>query len=727
MKHQYNVNGMHCAGCAARVEKATQAVPGVKKASVNLLAHCMTVDFGGGDGDDAAIINAVDGLGFKCTLMQNMTSPPTSEASEIRRRLLPSLVLWCVIFALMLWRMLHGVSGTLLPYYGLMELLLSALIIYINRCIFTRGFAHAFRSPDMDTLVALASTASFLLSCHTLLMLFLREGYKPHFYFESSAMILVIVTFGKYLESKAKGRAGAALDKLRELAPDHVTVFKDGTEHEQATADVRPGDIIVVKPGGRIPLDGVVTQGESSIDESPLTGESMPRDIAPDAKVFAGSMNLTGAFRFKATGVGQDTLLAGIIRLVSETALKKSGAVRLADAIAARFVPIVVTAAIITIVVWLLRGSGAEAACSYGISVLVVSCPCALGLATPVAVTVAMAKAAHAGILFKSGEAIERLRGVTTIYLDKTGTVTAGRPGVSHILPASGITENELLSAAASLEASSEHPIAKAILDEADKRALAFKHADAFKSETGRGISGTADGIVLLLGTRTFLEASGVTALNDTLNAEAAQFAQHGETVLWAARDGKCIGLISVQDTILPDSGAAIDAMKAMGLSLVMLSGDNPRTADSVAATLGITAKGGLLPADKEAAIREAQQSGQHVAMVGDGINDAPALTAADCGIAVGAGTDIAIECADIVVMGRGLAPVARAVRLARRAIRNIRENLFWAFCYNVLMIPIAAGCLASAGIVMNPMLCAAAMSMSSICVVSNALRLTRD
>ena len=745
MEKQYDVLGMHCAGCAARVEKKVSAVPGVTSAKVNLVAHLLTIKAEDSASLDDAILQAVTSAGFKCSpikaekVAESTTEKSLTEEQEVKGRLLPSLVWWLLIVALMLLKMHVHPTGSATVFnvtIGLLQMLMTLVVFAINRRVFTNGFRHLFQEPDMDSLIALASTASIILSGITIVLLALDKTTSSHFYFESAAMILVIVNFGKFLEAKAKKRAGDALEKLRDLAPKTVLKIVGGQEVETPAQEIRPGDLIAVRPGSRIPLDGVVTEGFSSIDESSLTGESMPRDVMPDAKVFAGTMNLTGAFRFKAEQVGQETLLAGIIKLVASSSVSRSKAVRLADAIAARFVPIVSLIALITLIVHLLLGHSLVESLGYAITVLVISCPCALGLATPVAVTVSMGRSAKNGILFKGGEALEKLCKINTVFLDKTGTLTTGKPAVTDILPYDGSTQTELLALAAALESSSEHPIAQCIRKAADEKGLSIETATAFKSIPGKGITATINDTQYLAGTADLTrEYAPNLDVKEALH-KAEELQKQGKTILFiaalkhgssCAESEKLAGLISVRDSAAPTSKAAIEALHGLGLGVAMLSGDSQNTANAIALELGITdIKAGLLPADKATAITEAKQTGRLVAMVGDGINDAPALAAADLGIAVGTGTDIAMECADIVIMRNDINCVASAIRIAKATVRIIRQNLFWAFFYNVLAIPIAAGCLAPIGITLNPVIAAGAMSMSSLCVVSNALRLMK-
>lgn len=730
MERQYTVTGMHCSGCASRVERKALAVPGVKSAKVNLVARCLTVHFSG-DADDEGIIKGVTAAGFQCEPMaqENPSGKETlSEQAQVRRRLIPSFFIWLAIAALMLLKMMRPeISGA---WIGSAQLLLTLGVFWVNRQIFVNGFKRLLDGPDMDTLVAIGSAASFLLSLATLVLMLAGRLAHAHFYFESASMILVIVTFGKYLEAGAKAKAGQALEKLKSLAPDRVLCLVDGVEREIPASQVQAGQTVVVRPGTRIPFDGLVTSGASSVDESTLTGESLPRDVEAGAKVFAGTMNLTGRFTFEATGVGQDTLLAGIIRIVSESSLSRSRSVRLADAIAARFVPLVMGIAALTFGVWMLCGGGVSASLSMAISVLVVSCPCALGLATPVAVTIAMGRAARSGIVFKSGDALEKLCTVGTVCLDKTGTVTTGRLQVTDVVPADGVTVERLLFLAASAESGSEHPIARAVVSEAEKRSLVLAEPEGFVSTTGRGVCAIVEGRRICAGNGKFVST--------TEGVDAEPILKVGKSVLFVteeAQEGsnagecqgpRCIGMIALRDQVGENNREGAAQMKSLGLELVLLTGDNEACARAIADECGIgQVRASLLPAEKADFVKGLKESGHRCAMVGDGINDAPALASADVGIAVGTGTDIAVECADIVMMKPALCDVAEAVRLSRATVRNVRQNLFWAFFYNLLLIPVAAGVLVPFfGFSLNPMVAAGAMSLSSICVVCNALRL---
>ena len=716
----YDVQGMHCSGCASRVEKKVSAVAGVASAKVNLVAHSLTVT---GDANPEEIVKAVVSAGFKCAPMGTPETENANEKSsgdnELLHRMVPSIAIWAVIFILMLMKMIYGLTSPAIP---LIQLLLTLVVFVINHTLFINGFRRLFSMPDMDTLIALGCTASFILSVWTLF--FKVQG---HFYFESAAMILAIVSFGKFLESKAKKRAGKAIDKLRELVPQTVIKVVDGKETETAVADIAVGDIVLVKPGTRIPLDGVIIEGSSDIDESTITGESNPRPATVGAKVFTGTMNLTGAFKFKVTQTGQDTLLAGIIRIVSSTAISKSKAVRLADKLAARFVPIVAIAAIITLLVHTLLGHGSISSLSFAISVLVVSCPCALGLATPVAVTIAMGRAAKCGLLFKSGDALENLHNASTVFFDKTGTLTTGKPEVTDIVP-SGSDDSSLLELLASLEASSEHPIAKAIMAESKRRGIIASSAVSdFLSVTGRGVSALIDNAKCLAGNLKFMEENNV-SVSEELKAKAQILQTEGKTLLYASMGNTCKGIIAVRDSIPQSSREAVIELNRRGITPVMLTGDETTTANAIASELAITnVHSRLLPSDKAELVKAAKTPNGITVMVGDGINDAPALSAADIGIAMGTGTDIAIDCADVVIMRHDAKSIISAIDISGATVKNIRQNLFWAFIYNIIMIPVAAGALSNFGITLNPMLAAVAMSLSSLCVVTNAMRLLTD
>lgn len=720
---RYEITGMHCAGCAAAIEHKIGGLPGVSGASVNLMARTLTVELHDEVGDEV-ILAAVRSLGFdgrKLGQGGENKGMADEERDILRKRLLPSAVIWLLLFGTMLWNMRVPFPGDWL--YGVIQLSLTIVVFIINRQIFRNGFLRLFRAPDMDSLVALGAGASFLLSVVNLLCLLSGRQFDSHFYFESGAMVVTVVTLGKYLESRARQRAGRALEQLRALTPEEVYLWRDGKEVQVPLSEVKPDDVVCLRPGSRIPVDGMVISGSSAIDESALTGESLPREVSPGDNLSAGTMNLTGALRLQAEKVGQETTLAEIIRLVGQSISSKSRAVRLADRLAARFVLIVVPLAGLTAVVWLLCGSPAMTAASFAISVLVVSCPCALGLATPVSVMVAMSRAATAGVLFKNGESLEIIPLLTKVFFDKTGTLTTGQHEVTEVLPlADGVSREEVLRLAAALEADSEHPLGKAICREAEKAGVASPFTETFDCLPGRGVSATIGGQRYLAGNEACLRENGI-GLPD--GGKITELTERGETMIFLADEQRCLGLIALRDAPVSSASAAVSAWQSRGIQAVMLTGDNERAAGRLAAEIGIREyRSGLLPAEKAAVIREAESHGEVTAMVGDGINDAPALAEASVGVAIGTGTDIAIDCADVVIMGDDPRKAAVAWRIAVEAVRNIRQNLAWAFLYNILLIPIAAGVLYPAWqISLNPMLAAVAMSCSSLCVVTNALR----
>jgi len=736
MKH-YTVGGMSCAACSARVERAVTGVAGVTACTVSLLTNDMTVE---GEASPEAVIEAVTRAGYRAALKETEAGnkpsapPPAEEGAQrtLRGRLIASLILMVVLMYLSMGTML-GLPA--LPFLkenplaaALCQLLLSAAVLVINQRFFIsgiRGLLHG--APNMDTLVALGATAAFGYSTAVVFGMTAdpsNAGHHLHdLYFESAAMIVTLITVGKLLEARAKGKTTDALKRLIDLTPKTATVVREGVEQDIPVSALRVGDLFLVRPGEAIPTDGIVVSGESAVDEAALTGESIPVDKRVGSEVSAATINRSGFLRCQATRVGADTTLQKIIQTVSDAAATKAPIARVADRVSGIFVPTVMALALLTTVVWLFLDQTVGYALARGISVLVISCPCALGLATPVAVMVGNGVGAKNGILFKSAAALETAGRTTTVALDKTGTVTTGKPTVTDCLPAPGVTVEALLSAAASLEAQSEHPLAHAILSEAEKRGLTRRSVTGFEAVSGRGLRGYDGDAVLLGGNRSFVEER--VSLPDTVTAMAERLASEGKTPLYFAEDTRFLGIIAVADVLKEDSAAAIAELKAMGLSVVMLTGDNARTAAAIGRQAGIDrVMAEVLPTEKEAAVRALQKDGK-VVMVGDGINDAPALTRADCGIAIGAGTDIAIDAADIVLMNSRLSDVAAAIRLSRATLRNIRQNLFWAFFYNVLGIPLAAGVFIPLfGWEMNPMFGAAAMSLSSFFVVSNALRL---
>ena len=739
---QYRVTGMSCAACQARVEKAVSKVAGVTSCAVSLLTGSMGVE---GSASDSAIIQAVVDAGYGASV-KGIEAKSASSAEELADRETPVLLRRLLIslgflLLLMYVSMGHHMWGWPLPRFfagnpvavGLTQLLLSAIVLCINQKFFISGFRSVLHgAPNMDTLVALGSSASFLWSVYALYRMTdaqVRSGseaaaaWLDSFYFESAAMILVLITVGKLLEARSKGKTTDALKALMNLAPKTACVLRDGAELTVPVEDVRKGDIFLVRPGESIPVDGVVLEGDTAVNEAALTGESIPVDKAPGDSVSAATVNQSGFLRCEATRVGEDTTLSQIIRLVSDAAATKAPIAKLADRVSGVFVPAVVSIAAVTLVVWLLIGREFSFSLARAISVLVISCPCALGLATPVAIMVGSGVGAKNGILFKTAVSLEETGKVRFAVLDKTGTITKGEPAVTAVKPAEGVSEAELLSAAYALEAKSEHPLAKAIVREAEKRGLRAEEVSDFRALPGNGLSAMRNGETLSGGSVNFI--SGRLSLNATVLSEAEALAAAGNTPLLFTEGKRCLGMVAVADTIKPESCSAVRELEAMGVSVVMLTGDNPRTAEAVGKAAGIShIVAGVLPDGKESVVRRLKALGK-VAMVGDGINDAPALTAADMGVAIGAGTDVAIDAADVVLMNSRLSDVPAALRLSRSVLTNIRENLFWAFFYNVLCIPLAAGCYAGIlGWELNPMIGAAAMSLSSFCVVSNALRL---
>ena len=732
--NQYDVTGMSCAACQARVERVVSALPGVEACTVSLLTHSMSVE---GAASPDAVIAAVEKAGYGATLRPaEMPSDPVGAASaetgKLRHRLIASLVF---LAALMYLTMGHGMLGLPLPPFlphdpivlAAVQLGLAAAVMAINRAFFVSGTKSLFSgAPNMDTLVALGSAVSFGWSVYGLIRLFGLDGeaamhlYHHELYFESAAMIPALITVGKLLESVSKGRTTSALKNLMKLKPTQARLLQDGQETLVPVAEVRPGDVFAVKPGDAVPVDGVVLDGTGAVDESALTGESVPVDKAAGDPVSAATINRFGYLTCRATQVGEDTTISRIIRMVADAAATKAPIARIADRVSAVFVPTVIALAALVVGGWLLGGADIAFALARGICVLVISCPCALGLATPVAIMVGSGLGAKNGILIKSGEALETVGRVGTVVLDKTGTVTEGVPTVTDIRPVDGVTEHELLLAALAPEAKSEHPLARAIVAEGERRGIAPPEAADFAAAPGHGVQATVDGATVCVGSRDFIEpltgASPLFAQGDAL-------AEQGKTPLYAARDGRLLGLIAVADGLKPTSKDAIAQLKALGVRVVMLTGDHEKTARYIGKEAGVDEViAHVLPDEKEAVIRSLQERGK-VAMVGDGINDAPALTRADVGLAIGAGTDVAIDSASIVLIRSDLADVAACVRLGRGTLRNIRENLFWAFFYNLLCIPLAAGLF---GLAMSPMIAAAAMSLSSVTVCLNALRLNR-
>ncbi|MCD7861617.1 MAG: heavy metal translocating P-type ATPase [Oscillospiraceae bacterium] len=740
---QYNVTGMSCAACSARVEKAVKAMDGVTECAVNLLTNSMRVE---GTAPPDAVIEAVTKAGYGA-VPKTADGQPSAAASPdaLKDTEMPKLLrrlCWSIGFLvfLMYLSMGHMMWGWPVPAWlaenhiamGLIELLLTGIIMVINQRFFISGFhAVLHRAPNMDTLVALGSTAAFLWSVWVLFAMTDAQvrgdsaavmDYMMQFYFESAAMILTLVTVGKTLEARSKGRMTDALKSLMNLSPKTATVERDGAEQRVPVEQVLRGDIFVVRPGEAIPVDGRVLHGKSAVDEAALTGESIPVDKAAGDAVSAGTINQSGFLRCEATRVGADTTLAQIIQMVGDAAATKAPIAKVADRVSGIFVPTVMGIACVTLIVWLLLGQGVGYALARGISILVISCPCALGLATPVAIMVGSGVGARNGILFKTAAALEEAGRVKIVALDKTGTVTEGSPRVTDVLPAPGVTEEELLTAALALEQPSEHPLAKAILALGAERGLTAETVSDFAALAGSGVSGSLHGAALLGGSGTFIHSRA--ALSSETDAQADALSQQGKTPLFFLRDGIFLGIIAVADVIKADSPAAIRELRELGVRVVMLTGDNAQNAAAIGAQAGVDEIiAGVLPEGKEQAIRDLAAQGR-VCMVGDGINDAPALTRADLGVAIGAGTDVAIEAADVVLMKSRLSDVPLALRLGRATLRNIHENLFWAFIYNVIGIPLAAGVLIPLGLTLDPMFGAAAMSLSSFCVVSNALRL---
>ena len=742
---QYNVTGMSCAACSARVEKAVKKVPGVTSCSVSLLTNSMGVE---GTASPAAILSAVQEAGYGASPKSASASKAADtsadldaladrETPKLKRRLIASLGF---LLVLMYFSMGHMMWGWPLPHWfdgnhvamGLVQLLLAGIVMVINQKFFINGFKGLIHgAPNMDTLVALGSMASFVWSTYALFAMTRAQvdgsdelvmHYMMEFYFESAAMILTLITVGKMLEARSKGKTTDALKSLMKLAPKTATLVRDGAEVTVAIADVQKGDVFVVRPGENIPVDGVVLEGTSAVNESALTGESIPVDKAVGDKISAATTNQSGFLRCEATRVGEDTTLAQIIKMVSDAAATKAPIAKIADTVSGFFVPAVISIAVLTTIVWLLLGHELGYALARGISVLVISCPCALGLATPVAIMVGNGLGAKNGILFKTAASLEAAGRTQIVALDKTGTITEGAPRVTDLLPAEGVTETELLTLAAALESRSEHPLAKAVLADAEAKAITPPEVTDFAALPGNGLAAKLNGMDIYAGNAAFIQTK--LTLPAALAQQAEKLASEGKTPLFFGGAGRLLGVIAVADTIKEDSPEAIRQLQNMGIRVVMLTGDNQRTADAIGRQAGVDEViAGVLPDGKEAVIRQLQASGK-VAMVGDGINDAPALTRADTGIAIGAGTDVAIDAADVVLMNSKLSDVPAAIRLSRATLRNIHENLFWAFIYNIIGIPLAAGLFIPFGLTLNPMFGAAAMSLSSFCVVSNALRL---
>ncbi len=737
MTEKFNVTGMTCSACSAHVEKSVKKLNGVKSVNVNLLQNNMHVDF-----DETAvsvddIINAVVSGGYGASVagkeQEKKDNKIDNEISNMKFRLIVSLVCLVPLMYISMGHMwgwpflsvFHGAENGIT--FALTQMLLMLPIMYVNRKYYITGFKTLFHgAPNMDSLIAIGSGAAFTYGIIAIYCIGYGLGhgdkefahsYMMNLYFESAAMILALITLGKFLESRAKGKTSQAIEKLIDLSPKTAVVIRDGKEVTVGVDDVQIGEIVAVKAGQSVPLDGVIVEGNGAIDESAITGESIAVEKNVGDKVIGATINKSGYFKFKVEKVGEDTALSQIIHLVEEASASKAPIAKLADKVSGIFVPVVISIAVITIIVWLLLGKGVSFALSMGISVLVISCPCALGLATPTAIMVGTGKGAQYGILTKSAESLETAHQVDTVVLDKTGTITEGKPSVTDIAPV-GISDKELLQIAASIEYLSEHPLAKAIVEKAD--GLEFSDVADFEQIVGQGVKGNVDGKKVLAGNYKMMRENNIEVSEDEI------FANDGKTSLYFAVDNKFVGIIAVADTIKETSRQAIEDMRNMGLDVIMLTGDNAVTANAIKNKLPLSsAVAEVLPSDKEEVVRKLQQSGHKVAMVGDGINDAPALTRADVGIAIGAGTDIAIESADIVLMKSDLQDVVTSIELSHSVIKNIKENLFWAFFYNALGIPIAAGVLYGiAGLKLNPMIAALAMSFSSVFVVSNALRL---
>ena len=758
---KYIVTGMSCAACQARVEKAVNSLEGVTECSVSLLTNSMGVS---GTASPEKVIAAVRKAGYDASLKNKSSNEDKHMANDglngngdedddygdmLADRESPKMVrrlIWSLIFLipLMYVSMGHMMWNWPLPSFlegnhvamGIYELLLTGLVMVINQKFFVNGFKGLInRAPNMDTLVALGSMASFVYSVYALFAMTDASmngdasavmRYMDEFYFESAAMILTLITVGKLLEARSKGRTTDAIKGLMKLAPKQATVIREGREVKISVKEVRKGDVFLVKPGENIPVDGIVLEGNSAVNESALTGESIPVDKSEGDEVSAATLNTSGFLKCEATRVGSDTTLSQIIRMVSDAAATKAPIAKIADKVSGVFVPVVITIAVVTIIVWLLCGYSVGFALARGISVLVISCPCALGLATPVAIMVGSGMGAKNGIMFKTAVSLEETGKISIVALDKTGTITSGEPRVTDILAIEGFGEDELLKIAYSLEKKSEHPLAGAIVKYADERKTAAYQVDSFEVAPGNGLKGMIDGAVVVGGKASFVEGSnGGTLIEGNIKDKAKKYANEGKTPLYFARDGSLCGVIAVADVIKADARQAVSELKNMGVRVVMLTGDNELTAKAIGRQAGVDEViAGVLPDGKEEVIRQLKEEGK-VAMVGDGINDAPALTRADIGIAIGAGTDIAIDAADLVLMKSELRDVPAAIRLSRATLRNIHENLFWAFIYNVIGIPLAAGVYYNLlGWKLNPMFGAAAMSLSSFCVVSNALRL---
>ena len=752
MQERYDITGMSCAACSSRVEKSVSALPGMQACAVNLLKNSMVVQYDSAVLDSTQIIQAVEKAGYGASRQdkadkQAAGQSRTASADNAKKayQAMKRRVIWSFVFTVPLFYISMGhMMGWPLPgfflgtenamIYAMTQFLLVLPVVFINAKYFRTGFKTLLqRSPNMDSLIALGTGASLAYGIYALYKIAFGLGhgdlamvqqFTHDLYFEGAGTILTLITLGKFFEARAKGKTSDAINKLLKLAPKTATVIRDGAERVIPAEEVEKGDVLIVKAGESVPVDGVLLEGTASVDESAITGESIPVDKQAGDKVIGAALNKSGYFKMQATRVGEETALSQIIRLVDDATSSKAPIAKMADKVAGVFVPIVIGIALVAAVVWLICGATFEFALTIAVSVLVVSCPCALGLATPTAIMVGTGRGAANGILIKSAEALETTHSVQTVVMDKTGTITQGHPVVTDWISQNGITAEQLLQTAASLENLSEHPLAVAIVEEARRREIAFLPVEGFEQIPGQGIKGVINGVECLAGNRNMMRAFSVP--DDAMEELQDRMAEEGKTPLFFAAGGKLIGMIAVADVVKPTSREAIQELKHMGIEVVMLTGDHQKTAEAIRQQVGVDRViAEVLPQDKEREIRKIQESGRKVAMVGDGINDAPALARADVGIAIGAGTDVAMESADIVLMKNDLLDVAGAIELSKATIRNIKENLFWAFCYNVIGIPIAAGCFYAAfGLKMSPMVAALAMSFSSVFVVGNALRL---
>ncbi len=748
MEQKFDVSGMTCSACSQSVEKSVRKVPGVEKVSVNLLTNSMIVSYEN-EAHQEQVLEAVKKAGYGAqihakrgavSIDEGKSNPLEEELAEMKTRLVVSFIFLIPLLYIAMGHMLdfpipswlHGPENAV--SFAFLQMLLSMPIAYVNRKYYIVGFKTLWRrSPNMDSLIAIGSSAAFFYGVYAIFRIgyglghgdmMLVHQFASDLYFEAGATILALITLGKFLEARSKGKTSEAITKLMDLAPKTALVLREGQEMEISIDDVIIGDVVIVKPGNSIPVDGTIIQGSSSVDQSALTGESIPVEKNPGDQVIAATINKTGYFQFKAEKVGDDTTLAKIIQLVENANATKAPIAKMADKISGIFVPTVITIALVTIAVWLFMGYDFEFALSLGITVLVISCPCALGLATPVAIMVGTGKGAQNGILIKSAEALETLHSIQTVVMDKTGTITEGKPVVTEIITKGAMTEDELLLIAASIEKPSEHPLAEAVVLKAKERGMVLKEIEKFNSVSGMGIAAFIEGKGYIAGNLALMKEEDIDY--SAFEEDAERLAEEGKTPLYFGNMDEVLGIIAVADVVKKNSREAIDTFKKMGIHVVMLTGDHKKTAEAIRKQLNIDEViAEVLPQDKEREIRRIQESGHKVAMIGDGINDAPALSRADVGIAIGAGTDIAIESADIVLMKNDLLDAVTAVELSKATIKNIKENLFWAFFYNTLGIPLAAGVFyLSLNLKLNPMIAAAAMSLSSVFVVTNALRL---